>query len=185
MSILALDISGVPQKWINYEDAITYHAKKSVAWSMGEVVARFRGGVQRNGETSYIETTSIIAIRGHGFDISKRSLVGLSNRTLFGRDKMICAYCGGKFPNYKDLSRDHIVPVSRGGLNTWKNCVTSCKSCNSTKNNKLLSELGWELLYVPYSPNHAENMILLGRNILADQMNYLTQMVPKHSRLLS
>ena len=87
MSVLALDISGTPRQWISYDNAILYHATKSVAWTMGEVVAKYRGGIQRNGKLSYIETQSIIAIKGHGFNPTKHSKVALGNRTLFGRDK--------------------------------------------------------------------------------------------------
>jgi len=184
MAVLALDISGIPRQWISYDDAITYHAKQAVAWNMGEVVARYRGGTQNNGVLSYIETTSIIAIRGHGFDPYKHGRVALSNRTLFGRDRHICAYCGKHFPNYNHLSRDHIVPKSRGGKNEWMNVVTACKNCNSEKGNLTLKEARMELLYVPYVPNHFENMILQNRNILADQMDYLLSGVPKTSRIL-
>ena len=184
MAVLALDISGVPRQWISYDDAITYHAKDSVAWSMGDIVAKYRGGIQNDGEMSYLETTSIIAVKGHGFNPYKHSQVALSNKTLFGRDRHICAYCGGHFANYHMLSRDHIVPKSKGGENTWMNVVTACKDCNAKKGHKLLKECGLELLYVPYVPNHYENMILQNRNILADQMDYLLSGVPKHSRIL-
>ena len=184
MTVLALDISGTPRQWISHEDAITYHAKGAVAWSMGEIVARFRGGIQSNGTESYIETPSIIAIRGSGFNISKHARVALSNRTLFGRDRYICAYCGGHFPNFHHLSRDHIVPKFHGGENTWMNCVTACKVCNSEKGHKTLAECRKELLYVPYVPNHFENMILQNRSILADQMDYLKAGLPKNSRVL-
>ena len=68
MSVLALDISGVPRQWISYDDAITYQAKDAIAWSMGDIVARYRGGVQKDGSESYLETSSIIAIKGHGFN---------------------------------------------------------------------------------------------------------------------
>jgi 5-methylcytosine-specific restriction endonuclease McrA len=184
MSVLALDISGVPRQWISFDDAITYHAKNSIAWALGEVVARYRGGIQKDGEMSYLETTSIIAVKGHGFNPHKHAMVALSNRTLFGRDRYVCAYCGGLFPNYNNLSRDHIVPKSKGGENTWMNVVTACKDCNAKKGHKLLKECGLELLYVPYVPNHYENMILQNRTILADQMDYLLAGVPKHSRIL-
>jgi hypothetical protein len=40
-----------------------------------------------------------------------------------------------------------------------------------------------ELAYVPYAPNHAEALILEGRNILACQMSYLKAFLPKHSRV--
>lgn len=184
MSVLALDIGGIPRQWISHESAITYFAKDMVAWSLGEVVAKFHGGVQNDGKLSYIETPSIIAIKGHGFDPSKHGKVALSNKTLFGRDRHVCAYCGDHFPNPNTLSRDHIMPKSRGGENTWMNVVTACRSCNNKKDNKTLKESGMELLYVPYVPNHFEAMILQNRNILADQMDYLKSGIPKHSRVL-
>lgn len=184
MSVLALDISGIPRQWIGYDEAITYHAKNAVAWSMGDIVARYHGGVQKNGTVSYLETPSIIAIRGHGFDPHKHGTVALSNRTLFGRDRHVCAYCGGHFPNFYHLSRDHIVPRSKGGLNNWMNVVTACKVCNGKKGNKTLKESRMELIYLPYEPSHYENMILQNRTILADQMEYLLSGVPKHSRIL-
>ena len=184
MSVLALDIGGIPRQWISYDDAITYHAKDAVAWSMGEIVARYRGGIQNDGTMSYIETPSIIAIKGHGFDPRKHGMVALTNKTLFGRDRNVCAYCGDHFPNSNHLSRDHIMPKSKGGTNSWMNVVTACKDCNSKKSDKTLKESRMELLYAPYVPNHYENMILQHRTILADQMEYLLQGVPKHSRIL-
>lgn len=184
MSILALDISGIPRQWISADEAITYHAKKAVVWSLGTVVARYHGGHQHNGHRSYIETQSIIAVRGHGFNPQRHARVGISNRTLFGRDRNLCAYCGRHFVNFRDLSRDHIVPRSRGGANIWQNIVTSCRTCNAKKGDRLLQEVGMELLYVPYEPNHAENMILQNRNILADQMDYLMAGLPRNSRVL-
>lgn len=183
MSVLALDVTGIPRQWISYDDAITYHAKQSVSWVMGDVVARYRGGFQKNGELSYIETTSIIAVKGHGFDPYKHGRVSLSNRTLFGRDRNTCAYCGKNFITHNQLSRDHIVPKSRGGKNEWMNVVTACKKCNSEKGNLTLKEARMELLYVPYVPSHFENMILQNRYILADQMEYLLSGVPKYSRI--
>ena len=184
MPVLALDVSGTPRQWISNEDAISYQATDSVAWSMGDVVVRYRGGTQKTGTKSYLECASIIAIKGHGFNPHKHAKVALSNRTLFGRDRMMCAYCGTQHASAGKLSRDHIVPRSRGGSDAWMNVVTACRSCNSKKDNLTLKESGMELLYVPYVPNHFENMILQNRNILTDQMDYLMSGVPRHSRLL-
>lgn len=185
VAVLALDISGTPRQWIGYDDAIAYHATNSVAWSMGEIVARYHGGIQQNGKVSYLETPCIIAIKGPGFNPHKHANVALSNRTLFGRDRNVCAYCGKYFANYNNLSRDHIVPRSKGGENTWMNVITSCKTCNSEKGHKTLKEANMELLYLPYEPNHWENMILQNRTILADQMEFLMTGIPKNSRLIA
>ncbi|KAI9549440.1 hypothetical protein GHT06_001840 [Daphnia sinensis] len=182
--ILALDITGTPRQWISQDAAITYMSKNAVAWSLGDVVAKYRGGLQNDGIMSYLEAPSIIAIRGHGFNPTKHSKVVLSNRTLFGRDRMTCVYCGNTYTDHKKLSRDHIMPVSRGGQNTWMNVACSCKPCNSYKGNKTLAEAGLELLYTPYEPNHWENLLLQNRNVLQDQMDYLLTGIPKHSRIL-
>lgn len=184
MAILALDIGGTPRQWISHDDAIVYHAKGQVAWTLGEIVARYNGGVQNNGTKSYIETPSIIAVKGSGFNPARHGRVGLSNKTLFGRDRHICAYCGGHFAQPSQLSRDHIVPRSRGGVDDWMNVVTACKRCNTHKGNKTLKEARLELIYVPYVPNHFEHLILQNRNIRADQMEYLAAGLPKHSRVI-
>ena len=49
--------------------------------------------------------------------------------TLYERDKGRCQYCNTKLPKAQ-ATIDHILPKSRGGKNTWKNTVLSCKSCN-------------------------------------------------------
>jgi len=183
MPILALDSTGSPRQWISKETAITYHATDSVIWGMGEIIAAYHGGTQRDGKLSYIESSSIIAIKGNGFNPHKHSKVTLTNRTLFGRDRNICAYCGIYVSNHYQLSRDHIVPKSRSGENSWMNAVTSCMPCNGRKGNKTLKECGMQLLYLPYVPSHHENMILQNRNILACQMDFLLSGVPKYSRI--
>jgi 5-methylcytosine-specific restriction endonuclease McrA len=184
MAVLALDVSGLPRKWVSFDDAITYKAKNLVAWTMGNVVAKYNGGIRKDGTKSYLETHSIIAIKGTGFNPGKFPTVSLTNRTLFGRDRHMCAYCGHQFMGAGSLSRDHIVARSRGGSDTWMNVVTSCKVCNQRKGDRTLKEARMELLYVPYVPSFHESLILQNRSILADQMEYLISGVPKHSRLL-
>jgi 5-methylcytosine-specific restriction protein A len=44
----------------------------------------------------------------------------------------ICHYCGGKF-DPKEMTMDHIVPISRGGKSVKGNIVASCKQCNTNK----------------------------------------------------
>ena len=183
--ILALDLSGTPRSWISLNDAVTYHAKGNVAWQYGDAEFVARGGYQKDGTQSIIKTASIIAVKAeNGFAIEKvRREVVLSNKTLFGRDRNTCAYCGRDFHS-KKLSRDHIVPRSRGGRDVWMNVVTACFDCNCDKDNKLLTECGMNLLYLPYVPNHAEKLLLEGHKILADQMDFLKSRLGKNSRLL-
>lgn len=48
-----------------------------------------------------------------------------------------CYYC----KNARDLTKDHIVPLSRGGRNEAHNLVACCERCNQAKGDKLLREL--------------------------------------------
>jgi 5-methylcytosine-specific restriction endonuclease McrA len=43
-----------------------------------------------------------------------------------------CVYCGEKKP----LTRDHIIPISKGGGLTKENVIPACVSCNSRKHDK-------------------------------------------------
>jgi hypothetical protein len=184
--ILTLDQQGAPHRWVSHQDAIVYHAKNLVAWQlgMGEGDVLYRGGNNRvTGELSQLTTAPIIAVKGESA-ASKRAnrSPSLTNSALFRRDRYVCAYCTKTFTEHR-LTRDHVVPTSRKGLDVWTNVVTACEVCNHIKDDKLLSECGMELAYVPYAPNHAEALILEGRNILACQMAYLQAFLPKHSRV--
>lgn len=43
-----------------------------------------------------------------------------------------CHYCGEIFKT-KELTMDHVVPLSRGGKSTKGNIVPCCKDCNNKK----------------------------------------------------
>ena len=184
--ILQLDVTGTPQSWINYEQACFHEAKGNVAWSMGAAEYDVYGGTcAKTGERSKLTINTIVAIKGKP---NKKAMVHynkvpLTNKTLFRRDHNLCAYCNTTYPSYK-LTRDHIHPTSKGGRNNWMNVVTSCSPCNKIKDDNMLVDTSMELSYIPYVPNRAEWLILLNRKILADQMDFLINKVPKESRLL-
>ena len=179
--VLALDATGYPTRWMHWKDGITAIYTDQVAWSIGDETIYYGGSSRLTGEVSSIAVPSIIAIKG--YSKIKRRVPPLTNRNLFGRDLCICGYCGHTMPHEK-LTRDHIIPTSKGGTNTWQNCVSACKACNCAKDNKTLAHWGKELLYVPYVPDRCEHLIMANRKITADQMQFLANHLPKHSRML-
>lgn len=48
-----------------------------------------------------------------------------------------CAYC---LVSIENLTKDHVIPLSRGGMHSKDNIVPACKSCNSRKHNKTVTE---------------------------------------------
>lgn len=183
--ILTLDSHGVPHRWVTWQQACFYYAKNLVAWTLGGTAFTVYGGISRaTGERSSITGQSIIAVKGKAMAMKGfHQIPPLSNRELFRRDRHVCAYCGGEF-SFLRLTRDHIVPLSRGGRDLWMNVVTACRHCNGVKRNRTPEEAGVELLYAPYVPNKAEYLILTNRRILSDQTEFLAQHVASGSRIL-
>jgi hypothetical protein len=183
VDVLQLDVSGRPQAWITPREAAILYASDGVAWTLGKTFHVLRGGIQRaTGLQSRIDVHPIIAVKGAVPTRAWRTVPALTNPKLFNRDRHVCAYCGRRFV-FDLLTREHVVPVSRGGRDTWMNCITACRGCNGRKGNHLPEEARMTLLYLPYVPNLHEDMILRGRRILVDQMEFLLASVPRSSRL--
>jgi 5-methylcytosine-specific restriction endonuclease McrA len=88
------------------------------------------------------------------FNRLPRKTVKFNRRNIFARDDNRCQYCGRRFPT-SELSLDHVVPRSRGGLATWTNIVCSCTRCNARKGRKLPEEAGMKLVRKPFKPKRS------------------------------
>lgn len=60
----------------------------------------------------------------------------------------VCAYC--EVPLFGDFEIEHMMPVSRGGGNTWENIAVACTDCNRSKGAKTTEEfmavLGYDVV---------------------------------------
>ncbi len=183
-NILKLNSGGVPLGWISYETSVYHQAKGNILWSMGKYEVLLRGGTNaKTGLQSTMTIDTIIAISNNKnpYDFRRES-PALTNSQLFARDRCLCAYCNTVYAQ-RLLTRDHVMPRSKGGPDCWENVVTSCRSCNQRKDDKTLKQAGMELGYVPYVPSYNESLILSNRRILSDQMEFLMKGVSEHSRL--
>lgn len=68
---------------------------------------------------------------------------------VFIRDDHTCVYCGYRSVSGKNLTIDHVVPRSRGGNSTYRNCVTACKTCNNFKDCYTPEEAGMRMTHPP------------------------------------
>lgn len=183
--VLSLDAHGRILNWISWQDAVCLYARDAVVWTLGAPCLSIRGGFSRaSGRQSVIELHSIVAARGHARASALDPTPALNNAALFARDGHLCMYCGDELPRPL-LTRDHVVPLSRGGRDVWENVVCACIGCNSRKGNRTPQQAGMPLLAVPYRPSWVEHLILSNRNILADQMEFLKSHLPKRARLLA
>lgn len=97
------------------------------------------------------------------YDGIPKQAVVFTRRNLYKRDANTCQYCGAR-PGTSELSIDHVVPTSRGGRNTWENCVLACMRCNRRKGDHTPSEAGMRLLQQPRRPRWTPTLeIPIGR----------------------
>jgi 5-methylcytosine-specific restriction endonuclease McrA len=180
--VLSLDAHGRILDWMHWQDAVCLYVRGAVAWTLGEPCMTVRGGINRlSGKQSEIVLHPIVAARGHARPQALDPSPALTNAALFARDANLCLYCGNEFSR-QALTRDHVVPISRGGRDVWENVVTACFHCNSRKGGRTPQQAGMPLLAVPYRPSWVEHLILSNRHILADQMAFLKSHLPRRAR---
>ncbi len=170
--VLKIDKSGRPLRWISKEMATNLVCNGKVLWAFGEQTFTMHGGINRSGKRSIIQLSPIIAVDG---SVKRHAInIPLMNKYLFRRDQYMCMYCGQHFSR-SELTRDHILPRSRGGVDAWNNVVAACRPCNQRKGARLPEEANMPLLAVPFKPTFSELLYLQNHHILEDQMQYLSK----------
>jgi len=99
----------------------------------------------------------------------------VTNTFLFARDSYQCQYCGRaktEFRHREFLTRDHVLPLSRGGGNDWSNVVAACSTCNLKKADRVPREAGLRLLTKPAEPNHVR-LAWVVRRVTSTQAKYI------------
>ena len=102
-----------------------------------------------------IRIPSVVVLKDY---VKPQKRVAFTRFNLFLRDEFCCQYCGSK----GDLTFDHVLPRSKGGLTSWENVVAACSPCNLRKANRFLRQSGMHLRRPPHRPN-AEEMQGVGR----------------------
>jgi 5-methylcytosine-specific restriction endonuclease McrA len=180
--VLSLDSNGRILDWMSWQDATCLYVRGAVAWTIGDPCLTVHGGTSRfTGLQSTVELHPIVASRGHARPGLMEPAPGLTNAALFARDRFLCMYCGQHFSR-PHLTRDHVMPVSKGGRDTWENVVSACLPCNVRKGGRTPQQAHMPLLAVPYRPSWVEHLILSNRNILSDQMDFLVSHLPRDRR---
>jgi len=184
--VLRTDVAGMPLEWIDYREAVRLYHTGQVAYACGTLLYTLHGGYNaRTGQRSSVDVNSIIATQGTHQSLAaarEHYVPPLNNRTLFRRDANLCLYCGLQFQT-RELTRDHVTPISQGGQDLWTNVATACRRCNNHKGGRTPEQAGMQLIAIPFTPSYAEYIYLKGRRVLADQMEYLLAHIPRSSPL--
>ena len=142
-----------------------------------------------NGKAEIVERDGSRMIRSASLTVPKPAVIRLvryvfvprkfrrqvTNTFLFARDDYKCQYCGRRADQFgfrECLTRDHLIPLSRGGKNTWTNVVTACSACNTRKGNRLPKQCGMFPLNKPVEP-HYVHLSWAVRRLTPEQAKYI------------
>ncbi|MGL4311604.1 MAG: HNH endonuclease [Paracoccaceae bacterium] len=106
-------------------------------------------------QRSQIRIPSVVVLKDY---VKPQKRVAFTRFNLFLRDEFCCQYCGAK----GDLTFDHVLPRSRGGITSWENVVAACSPCNLRKGSRSLKQTGMQLRRPPRIPT-ASDMQNAGR----------------------
>lgn len=107
--------------------------------------------IEHNGHLIYTDFPLPTVIRLRNYVKIPYKEISLSRRNVLHRDSYICQYCGVR---RHDLTIDHIIPRSRGGVDSWDNVVAACLKCNVKKGDRTPKEAGMVLMSHPRRPHH-------------------------------
>jgi len=122
-------------------------------------VSEFRSKFFRQEDDDWVRTANSEiqvprVIRLLGYEKLPKQTVKFNRRNIFARDHNQCQYCGKKFST-TELSLDHVVPRSQGGLSTWDNIVCACIKCNVKKGGRTPKQAHMTLIRKPEKPKRS------------------------------
>ena len=136
----------------DYTPISTISMERSMILLCGEKVELVEASKSRKIKTirNAFPYPEIVKLKRYHYIKKKRMMPTKHN--IMQRDKHECQYCGST--DRTKLTIDHIVPVSKGGQNTWDNLTTACFRCNNRKGDKSLEESGLKLRKKPAKITH-------------------------------
>jgi len=142
-------LSYYPLSLWSWQDAI-----KAVFLDRVNIVANY--DLEVSSPSFVMHLPSVVSLKSY---IRPSKTPAFTRFNVFLRDKFECQYCG---TSKGDLTFDHVIPRSKGGITSWQNVCAACSPCNVRKGNKMPKEVGMIPRQKPYVP-HVEDLHRNGR----------------------
>ena len=124
-------LSYYPLSLWNWQDAI-----KAVFLDRVNIVAEYAQVV--HSPSFEMKLPSVVSLKTY---VRPALYPAFTRFNVFLRDRFSCQYCAAP----EDLTFDHLVPRSKGGMTTWNNVVTACAPCNLKKGGKMPKAAGMHI----------------------------------------
>ena len=142
MDTLCLDVGYQPRQTVSWQKAIVWVLEKIV-----EVVEEHPDRYIRTANWS-VKMPSVVRFLKPS---SRKKAVKFSRQNVYARDGGRCQYCGNRVPMH-EITYDHVVPRSQGGITRWENVVICCSADNQRKGGRTPEQAGMHLRSMPVRP---------------------------------
>ncbi|MDE2009978.1 MAG: HNH endonuclease [Candidatus Omnitrophica bacterium] len=145
----------------DWKDAVcaVYTNKVIVEESYDEVI---------RSSSTQMRVPAVIRLRKYVRVVYERiSYISYTKRNVHLRDAYVCQYCSIRCKG-DEATIDHIIPESKGGVDSWENTVTCCKPCNLLKDNLTLAQAGMKLIKAPTRPKKLREVVRIKLGELHD-----------------
>jgi 5-methylcytosine-specific restriction endonuclease McrA len=155
----------IPYSWEDWQELPLFGDQKFIV----------TGRNRKTGEPLKIRLPSIVVTSAYNKLPNFKVKYNIKNIWL--RDGGRCQYTGRKL-SLSEVTKDHVIPTSKGGPDNWSNVVACCPHVNKKKADKSLAELGWKLLKQPKEPKWSPlfSALYSVSQIPADWIPYLKDM---------
>jgi len=173
-------------------DALRLIVKGKVEVVSADESHQVRAGIGRDGLVVKMPAPLVVRLLEFSGIRIKREEVAWSPEAVYERDKNVCQFwhhdekTGKRFKHKcstDERTIDHLIPKSRGGKNSFLNCVTACQTCNiKLKKNRTPLEAGMELHRLPETPKRRRgDMVVLSFNFNPSNKAHqaLVEVMPK------
>ncbi len=159
---LVVTVDGIPVARVSVERAIVLMYQHKAYMIHQQEGAFYNSKYEKWPVPAIIGLTEKHYLPEHYYEAAR-----LSVAYLFRRDKWTCQYCGRRkgrlnreeknsrgqvVVHAEYLTRDHVMPTSRGGEDKWENVVLACNTCNNRKSDRTPEEAGMPVLKIPGAP---------------------------------
>jgi len=144
ISVLKLDSSFKPIEVISWEEAVV------LTWLKKAWAAEYTDKWVHSAQEAFQIPSVIVLFR---YIDEKFFTLPCTRKNILLRDENQCQYCALGFRE-ADLTIDHVLPRSKGGLSVWTNVVAACKPCNQKKRDFLVENSPVRLLRAPKKPSY-------------------------------
>ena len=161
-----------------YEPMRVIHVRRAVGLLMRGAAEGVEGvAAHLRTPSTVFEVPAVIRLR-YFVNVPKRGATW-SRRRVLARDAFTCIYCGsragdrrqGRLLTQRDFTVEHLIPLSRGGGNSWGNTACACRWCNHRKADRTPHEAGMRLIWEPKTPR--VNYLVVSGDAPAEWRTYL------------